>query len=148
VRYNALEASMLKWGLESTRPEVMTPTGDRLAKSMLKAAVLLAASRQREDRVEVTEGDIVRAISYGEQWRRHVQEVMENVGKGTHERLLDNIYGAVRRRPGVSRSLLMQNYHLTARDMNYIAETLEQRGLVTRQKAGRTEQFFPNRRGD
>jgi predicted transcriptional regulator len=142
MRYNKLESDLLEAGLASQRPDVMTPIGDRLAKSILKAALLLSAATSRDDDVTVTELDILRAMKYGEQWRAHAEEVMENVGKGYAERQLDTIYNAILKKTvdgGVPRSYLMQSYHLNARDANMIFETLEQRGLVRRQKAGRTE---------
>lgn len=146
VRYNQLEASLLEAGLNSDRPDVMTPIGDRLSKSILKAAMLLAAANQKGDGVTITDLDILRAIKYGEQWRTHAQEVMDNVGKGTAERLLDTILRAIRRRPeGIPRSQLMQAYHLNARDTNLIFDTLEQRGMITRQRSGRTEILLATR---
>lgn len=140
VRYNQLENELLEFGLDSDIPDIMTPVGDRLAKSILKAALLLSASRQRSDEVVVELSDILRAISYGEQWRIHAEEIMRNVGRGQAERFMETIYNAIKRKEGgVPRSHLMQAYHLTARDANQIFDTLEQRGLVTRQRAGRTE---------
>jgi predicted transcriptional regulator len=131
----------------SERHEIMMPTYDRLSKSMLKAATLIAASRQREHNVVVEEEDIVRAAYYGMQWRSYVDDIMENVGKSHTERMLDHILQAVIRRSGCTRSTLMQNYHLSAREMTSMLETLEQRGLVTRAKTGRTETIYPVMRG-
>lgn len=142
-RYNQLESEMLDGGINSERPEIMTPVYDRLAKSILKSAVLLAASRQREEVISVEEADIVRAAAYGENWRIYVREVMGSVGKGQYERQLDNIFGAICRRPGVSRSIIMQSYHLNARDATQIFLTLEERNLITRQKQGRGEILYP-----
>jgi hypothetical protein len=140
VRYNKLEANLLEMGLKSDKPDILTPIGDRLAKSILKAALLMAAATQRGDEIIISELDILRAIKYGERWRVYAQEVIDNVGKGVAERLLDNIHRTVVRNPsGVSRSVIMQNHHLTARDATQIFETLEQRGLVKRQKVGRGE---------
>ena len=140
IRYNLLETDLLQKGLDSDKPEILTPVGDRLSKSILKAALLLSAARQREFVITITEEDILRAIRYGEQWYRYSLDVMDNVGKGSMERLIDNILGSVRRNHGgMTRSKLMQNYHLTARDAEHIFSTLEQRGLVTRAKAGRGE---------
>jgi predicted transcriptional regulator len=147
VRYNATEALMVEQAMLSERHEIMMPTYDRLSKSMLKAATLIAASRQREHNVVVEEEDIVRAAYYGMQWRSYVDDIMENVGKSHTERMLDHILQAVIRRSGCTRSTLMQNYHLSAREMTSMLETLEQRGLVTRAKTGRTETIYPVMRG-
>lgn len=139
IRYNELETVLLDRGLKSDKPDIMTPVGDRLAKSILKCALLIAASRQKSERVLIEKIDILRAIKYGEQWRAHAQEVMDNVGKGEVERRLDTILKAIKKQDSVSRSKIMQSYHLTARDASIIFETLEQRGLITRQRSGRTE---------
>lgn len=142
-RYNKIEATMLDEGVGSDRPDIMTPVFDRLSKSILKAAILLAASRKKANPVVVEEEDIARAAMYGESWRLYVREVMDNVGKGQTERLLDNITRAIHRKPGVTRSYLMQSYHLDARQATQIFETLEQRGLIARQKKGKAETLYP-----
>jgi hypothetical protein len=146
VRYNKVEAEMLKLGMEAEHPDLMTPTYDRLSKSMLKTSVLLAASRQRKEEVTVEETDIVRALYYMEGWRYHVQQVMNNVGKGTAEKQMDTILNAIERRGSVSRSVLMQNYHLTARDADAIFATLEQRGLIESQKQGKGTVYHARRK--
>lgn len=146
-RYNKLENDMLMAGLDSGRPEIMTPVNDRLSKSILKAAVLLAAANKRDEEVVVEEIDILRAIYYGNEWKQHVDVVMEDVGKGSTERLLMNVLRMIVRQPGVPRSKLMQAYHMTSRDANSLFDTMEQRGLITRERAGRTEQLFPTTMG-
>jgi hypothetical protein len=137
VRYNKLEADMLQAGMDARRPDIMTPTYDRLSKSILKAAVLLAASRRLGDDVVVELADILRAISYGEQWREFVNDVMDNVGKGQSERQLDMVLSYVQKKASVSRSTLMQNFHLSARDTTAILETLEQRNEIIIMKQGK-----------
>lgn len=144
IRYNKLENDMLGRGLKHHRADVMTPMGDRLAKSILKAALLISASRSKQMNVVVEEIDLLRAIKYGEQWSQHAETVMQQVGKGQEERKLDTILQAIIKNPdGVSRSTLMQSYHLNARDANNIFETLEQRGLITRSRAGKSEKIVP-----
>lgn len=149
IRYNELETALLEYGLKSTKPDIMTPIGDRLAKSILKASVLIAASRQRGESVEVTLEDILRAIKYGEAWYIFAIDIMDNVGKGSSERQLDAVLRAVLRNGerGVARSIIMQNHHLNSREANLVFDTLEQRGLVTRQKRGRTELLIPTKKG-
>jgi hypothetical protein len=146
-RYNQLESEMMQEGLRSQAPEIMTPTFDRLCKSILKAAVLISASRQdpTEDRtIQVSLEDILHAILYGEGWRDYGIEIINNIGKNTSEQQLEKIANKIYRAPGITRSQLMQNYHLNSREASLIFETLEQRGIVLRTKEGRTEKFFPN----
>jgi hypothetical protein len=143
ARYNKFEAEMLTTGLDSFHADILTPCFDRLAKSGLKVATLIAAARRLEERVVIDESDMVKAFQYVEQWREHTLAVLNNIGKTTQEKIIAQIFAAIVRKPGVMRSELMQFYHLTARDANMILDTLEQRGVVTRAKQGRTERLFP-----
>jgi hypothetical protein len=142
VRYNKFEADMLQTGLDSDRADLMTPTMDRLAKSGLKMAVLLSATRSKEG-VLVTEEDIVRAFYYIERWSIFTLDLITNIGKTTSERLLERINKAIKAQPGITRSALMQNNHLNARDADLIFNTLEQRGQITKTKVGRGMRYEP-----
>jgi hypothetical protein len=89
-----------------------------------------------EGDIEVTEADIVKAAYYGEAWRACVIDIMDSVGKGQTERQLELLMGAIRKRgdQGVERSFLMRSYHLSAREIEDALTTLEQRGVITRQR--------------
>jgi hypothetical protein len=140
-RYNDFERQMLDAGLKTERPELMTPLFDRLAKSTLKAAILLAACQRMEDKVSIGLDDILLAIRYASQWREFAIDVVNGVGKSVAENQLDTVMENIKRSPGVSRSRLMRNYHLTAREADAVFSTLEQRGLVSITKQGRG-QFY------
>ena len=142
VRYNKLETQLLDIGIKSDKPEVLTPVGDRLAKSILKCALLIAASQRRGADIQIELDDLLRAIKYGEQWREHGSYVMDQIGQSSHEKMFDTLYQAIKKKDGVSRSVLMRTYHLTARDTTNILETLEQRGMIARTKQGRTEMLY------
>ncbi len=143
IKYNKFEADLVAAGLQGERPDLLTPTYDRMAKSGLKMAVLLAAAKAPGQDVVVTEKDLTRAFYYIERWSLFTLDLLANIGKTTQERLLDKIYKAIVRQPGVGRSTLMQNYHLSSRDANLIFETLEQRGLITIAKRGKGHFFAP-----
>jgi hypothetical protein len=146
LRYNALEASLLQSGLESEKPELMTPLFDRLAKNGLKAAVLLAAARQVGTQgVTVDVIDILHAIRYVKQWRAYAIEVVNGIGRTSAERDLDRILQAIVKRPGISRSQLMQSYHLTAQQANQTFDTLMQRSQITMTRAEGTgrQLYYP-----
>lgn len=143
VLYNRYEADLVALGLESDRPDLMTPTFDRMAKSGLKMAVLLAASRGQEGGIYVEETDIIRAFYYIEEWSLHTLDLINNIGKNASERTLERIVAYIRERPGVTRSTLMQNFHLSSRDATLTFDTLEQRGLITRRRAGKAETYYP-----
>lgn len=142
VRYNRIEAACLQVGLDSGRPDLMTPTMDRLAKSGLKMAILLAATRM-EDNVVITEQDIVRAFYYIERWSPFTLDLINNIGKTTSERLLDKVHDSILAQPGITRSALMQNHHLNSRDADLVFNTLEQRGLINKTKVGRGMRYEP-----
>lgn len=145
TRYNTLESTMMKVALKSQEPELLTPTYDRLCKSALKVAVLIAASKSRSKvgKVKVELDDLLIAIRYLEGWRAYTNDIINNVGLTQNEKEFGKILQSVIREPGISRSKLMQRYHLTARNADFIFSTLEQRGQIDRQKQGGTERLFP-----
>jgi hypothetical protein len=145
-RYNQLEADMMRSALAANNPEIMTPTYDRLSKSGLKAAVLLAASNAEPDREEtivVELRDMLQAIEFVQMWRSYTNEIVERVGLTRDERLYDNILNLIARHPGSTRGHIMQHYRLNARSIELALQTLEQRGQITRLKQGKGERLFP-----
>jgi hypothetical protein len=145
-RYNQLERTLVESGLDSEQPDLMTPLYDRLAKSTLKAAVLVAAARQRTGTVLVEPADIIHAIKYAERWREYAIEIVNGIGKSVWERDLDRIARAIAKRPGVSRSQLMQSYHLNAKQADLVFETLIQRNRITATRNGGRQIYFPMER--
>lgn len=143
ARYNQLETDLVKSGLESEQPDMMTPLYDRLAKSGLKAAILLAAARRLESKVVVETSDILHAIRYVEQWRAYAIEIVNGIGKSVWERDLDRIRMAIVKRPGISRSQLMQSYHLNARTADLIFDTLSQRAQIVTNRVGGRQVYYP-----
>ncbi len=143
ARFNKLEADFNQAGLKSDRADIMTPVYARLAVSTLKAATLLAASETRDDDIVVEEIHILHAISFAAKWREYAIDVINGVGKTQSERDLERVYHSIRKQPGITRSALMQSYHLTARTADSIFQTLEQRGLITAVKFGRGMTYQP-----
>lgn len=148
VRYNALESDLLKIGVEDEKPQIMTPVCDRMAKSALKVAVLMKAAEigskdDHEADLIVEEKDVIRAAYYAEKWFISTREVMGHVGNTFDERRMETIYMYVQREgAGVLRSRIMRNHKLTAREMDNIAQTLEQRGLIVRQRANKNNEVW------
>jgi hypothetical protein len=139
-RYNQLEATLLYAGVNSDQPDIMTPVYDRLSKSILKAAVLIAAANDKTegDEVIVTLMDLLVAIKYGNQWRDYSTEIVNGIGRSANEILLQRIMQSIRRHPGSTRAKLMQWFHLEARSAEIIFATLEQRGMIVATRMGRT----------
>jgi hypothetical protein len=145
-RYNRLETEMVDLGLQSTMPEILMPMMDRLSKSGLKAAVLIAASRGvHGTKIVVELKDLIKAISYVEKWREYGIQVIRNIGMSMQERTIDQVYKAICRTPNILRSTIMQNYHLTKRDADVIMGTLEERGLITGVSHGRSIKYTPTK---
>jgi hypothetical protein len=142
-RYNQIENSMLMSALNSAYKDVLTPCFDRLAKSGLKAAVLLSAARRMSNDILVEEEDLVRAFAYVEQWRSYTLNVISNLGKTGAEAEIQRVLAMVIQHPGVYRSEVMQRYRLNSRDTDGILTTLEQRALINRNKTGRAERLYP-----
>jgi ribosomal protein S25 len=116
---------------------------DRLAKSGLKAAVLIATSRCEDAAVTVETRDIIKAFTFVIDWRDYALEVAANAGVTAFEKRIQKIMTLIQKYPGVTRSIIMQRNALLKRDTDIILDTLEQRGSVSRIKHGRTEKIFP-----
>jgi hypothetical protein len=143
LRYNALEQALVESGLQSEKPELMTPLFDRLAKNTLKACILVAADRQvGQEKVTVEVIDVLHAIRYAKQWRAYAIEIVNGIGKTTYERDLERILNAIVKRPGVPRSSLMQSYHLTAQQANQVFDTLMQRGQISMSRTATGAQIY------
>lgn len=143
VRYNQYEHQMMEAALKAPMKELMTPLMARLSLSGLKAATLLAAAEDNFGQVIVTEEHLIRAFYYIEQWRRYSLEMLKSIGKSAREQSLERIFKAVNANPGMLRSTVMQNYHLSAKEADAIFSTLEQRGLVARERVANSERLFP-----
>jgi hypothetical protein len=142
-RYNVLERQLMEAGAASDNPEYFTPTMDRMSKSCLKVAVLLAALREQKDRKVIVEiEDILHAIKYIASWIPHTVYIVSNSGKSLSEKTIDRAYLLILGGKK-SRSHLMRSMHLTSREADLILDTLEQRGLIVRSKSGKLERLFP-----
>ncbi len=137
-RFNELDQTLTQLGLDGgALAEWLVPMNARLSMSILKCAMLIAASRSDGHPVVITKLDMLRAASFADSWRRYAQDVVVNVGKGDLERKIGTIYNAIQKKGSFSRSKLMQSYHLTAREMTEIENTLVNRGLISRGGEGR-----------
>lgn len=143
ARYNEVEQTLTQLGVDSGEDlrVTMVPMYVRLASSILKAAILLAAARCLEGPVVVEDYDVFRAAAFGDVWRRYAQDIIVNVGKGPLEHKIEVILRAIQKKRTFPRSKLMQSYHLTAREMDDIEKTLVARGLIARGGEGRSTSY-------
>jgi len=132
ARYNKLESSLTNAALETGVPH-LTPVYDRLAKSIMKAAMLIAASQVRDGgNITVTEEDVIHAIYYGRHWHAYASEIVSGVGKSPDERTMDAIIDMVVKsdKIGVDRSAIMRQFKLDAKRADLLLTTIVQRRLV------------------
>lgn len=145
--YNSYEVKLVDHAMKSIDPSIMTPMMDRLAKSGLKAAALIAASRMPKDKIVVKELDMLHAFYYIEQWVKHTIYIINNIGKSHDERLIQKLFDTVTGNPGILRSEVMRRNYMSARDADQILLTMEQRGIIRREKkGGRGERLYPTSR--
>ena len=121
------------------------PTFSRMAGSVMKLTMLLAAARQEpvELKIKAEMTDLINAAYYIQKWGRHSVELMRNSGAGADENKLLSIYRSIEKRPGVLRSEIMRRHRMNARDMEAVEETLIQRMMVSVQRKGRARSYWP-----
>ena len=136
-RYNKMELFLTNAAQKSPLANRFLPMLVRAAHSCLKMAVLLAAARQREDKVTVELVDMSSAIIYMSEWLPSTVELVEKTGYSADERRMESIYRNILSAGSVMRSELMQKWRLSAREADAIFTTLEQRGLIESFKQGR-----------
>jgi hypothetical protein len=137
-RYNKFEKDAQTIALKSERPDLMTPLYDRLSKSMLKAVLLLAAVRRRDvSGIYIDVDDILLGIKYAEGWINYAIDIVNGIGASASEQQMEGVFNNIKKHPGISRSTLMRNYHLSAREADAIFITLEQRGMITKTPIGK-----------
>lgn len=131
-RYNQLEKTLTD-AADGTGLAHLTPMYDRLAKSTLKAAMLIAASRQGENgTVTVELDDIIHAIYYCRHWYVYASEIVNGVGKSADERMIDDIMEIILKAGinGVARSNIMRIFKLDAKRTELLMSTIVQRRLA------------------
>jgi len=144
--FNMIETTLTHEANNSAIKELAVPTFIRMAFSCLKLGVLLAAVRQvpsKDNTIKVEADDLANAARYVQQWGHYSVELLHNAGRTQSEHQLQRILRAIKSKPGISKSEIMQNYKLWARDVDPILETLMQRGEVHVKKEGRGIRVWP-----
>lgn len=144
-RYNKLESTLTNAALDAELDH-LTPVYDRLAKSTLKAAILLAASYQGADSTDVlvTEDDMIHAIYYCRQWYRYANEIVNSIGDSQDERVMKQIqeFVAGTRELGVTRAEIMRKFKLDSRRADLLLTTLSQRSLIAMTHVSGQPRYF------
>lgn len=145
-RYAEIEMLMLKVASEDNNKALALPTLDRLSRSLHKMAIILAASNQEpteENKITVSLNDINNAAWYIQDWGRYSIELINGSTRKASEKLLEKVFQAIQRNPGILRSNILQWYHLTKREADDVLSTLEDRQLVRKEQRGRGWSFYP-----
>jgi len=140
------EEQLVKAAAESAIQMLALPTLQRLAFSMLKMAMLIAASRRQpteSNKIEVNLDDVKQAAYYIQKWGKHTVDLISGSGKSASEKLLDKVIHFVKERPGVTQGQVMQRFHLTSREWKEARDTLVDRGLVDLHKVKNGYHLYP-----
>lgn len=143
--FNEIEDVMTKAGMESDLHYLALPMFGRLSFSLLKMAVLIAASRRPPDaanRLIVEKTDVKQAAFYIEKWGHYSIDLLLNAGRSQNEKLITRALGMINRKPGLMKSELMQRMHLTARDAKDLIDTMVQRGLIDTRQEGKGTRLY------
>lgn len=143
--YQEIEVRLIETAQNTNMQMIALPTFERLSRSCLKMATLLAAARAapQENYVQCTLTDVQIAASYIQRWGNHSIDMLQNIGRPHAQRTLDKILVKVTAHPGILRGVLMRELHISSRDMTEIQKTLEERGQIITQKSGRGYAYFP-----
>jgi hypothetical protein len=148
-RYNEFEVTITRDGENSREPPLVTPMYQRLAKSVFRAAALLAATRpdnpDDNQRIMVHAGDIDHAISYGTGWRDSALEIIAGAGATSYESMVKRVLTVVHQNKsnGIARSALMRMFTMQAREADGLFATLEGRNEIRKVKQGDQWLIFP-----
>jgi len=138
--YNEIEVALLTEADGSgILRDLALPTFDRFSKSILKIAVILGAVRQKPKSgiLTIERIDVINAAHYAEPWGNNAVSMMLNAGKGRKEKHLEKIYMLIEANPGIWKGEIMRRLRLHTRETTETLETLEERGMIRKEKYGK-----------
>lgn len=141
--YGDINDRLLEAAEKSPNPSLAIPTFERLCISLLKMAMLSAATRQEPNdfQIEVTDLDIRRASKYVQEWGWDTIDVISNVGQTVAMKIIDKAHRYVMTHPETTRSTMLRAMNLTKRQIMEIEETLEARGHMRVIPEGRGRRY-------
>lgn len=138
--YGDFESKLTTAGVDNDISMLALPTFTRLSFSLLKMALLVAASRRNpneSNHLIVESKDVKQAAFYIERWGHYSIDLMLNTGVNKNEKLIQKAHAMITRRNGITKAEFMQRLRLGARDSKELIDTMEQRGLIEGKRAGR-----------
>jgi hypothetical protein len=143
--YWEIEHKLTIAGAESDLQMIALPTFSRMAFSILKMSLLVAASRRTPtaaNNLVVEKSDVQQAAYYVQKWGHYTIDLITNSIKGSSEKIIDRAMSIIKKKEGITRAEVMQRMHLTARDSKDLIDTLVQRGLIEIKQHGRGHRIY------
>lgn len=142
--FQRIESILTQSAYNSHVQMLALPMFGRLATSVLKIGLLIAASRQeptQANEIRVEKRDIVSAARYGQEFGKHAVDAVLNIGKPMNERNMVRVLRGIQRHPGIPRADLMRQQHLMKREADDILNTLLERGEIYAEKVARATHY-------
>ena len=129
---------------DSVHRTIALPTFERLSRSLLKMAMLLAAVRQepKDNEIKLESEDISNAASYIQSWGKYSIDLILSAGNSTTERVILRTLKFIESNPAVGRGVLMQRMRFTKRDADLVLQTLEERDQIRSERAGKGHKYW------
>jgi hypothetical protein len=139
TRYQKIEMQMIEAAHGSAMSHLALPCFERMSRSLLKMAILVAATRHEPENnmIQADVMDILTAAKYIQSWAPYTVELIMNSGRSQAQRVIENILLSIARNPGIPRGKLMKHHHLSAREMTEIENTIVERGQVSIERIGK-----------
>lgn len=146
--FGEYEENLTRVASASPNSMLALPTFTRLAFSLLKMSLILAAAESDPNsdnsilKVEVTH--IRQAAYYVQKWGKYSIQMIENSGISFNERAINKAMAAIRKTPGMPKSRLMTNHRMSSREVKEVLETMHDRGMIRVEKDGKGLYLWPN----
>ena len=120
--------------------DIISPTMERMSESVLKCAALLTASKNLEPSgvLHVGLDELLKAMSYAEQWTKDALEICARIGYTVGERQIESVFEFIKKQTGGAlKAQVMRMFRLNVKEADLVLDTLEQRALVEKKKQGK-----------
>lgn len=131
-RWNQLAWDMGEDAQRYDMADIMEPVSDRLAKSVMKVACLIAMSEQH---TTVQMRHLLKAIELGEEWYRHMVFIAAKVRESFWQKQQDEILVAISGlQDGLTEAQILRKFRgkMILRDIESALDVLQRAGYITR----------------
>ena len=144
-RYQGIEFDLLRYADTSPMADLALPTFERLTRSMLKMASILAAERQtpdKENQIKIEIQDVDNAAWYVQRWGQDSIDLITNSGRRSMDRMANRVLAYISNNQGVLKTTIMQNLKIKKKQLDEILGYLEDWELIRKEPVGRGHKFF------